>query len=310
MSAAGAPPAPPAIPPPAVPPAATPACGFIGWGPESAAMLEALRRRFPDVEARATALAPAAGGSAGRAASGAATGTARAAAVPRAPLARSVPTLEGLFQAAELVFAEGGQKALEAHLAMIRLAISDRHVLVLLGGGWALEPLLEQLKERKLARCMLLPTRPGTLGTLAFYASPYFSPQELADFRALFAHLELVVELREERHFDVLQGLADFAPAAFYTVIEAMADGVVMMGFSRAAALQILASLLLGAAERVLEGQASAAVLRERALEVDVAAAGLIELESAGIRGALMRAIQRTVRKPRTAILPSPEEPD
>jgi pyrroline-5-carboxylate reductase len=266
-----------------------PACGFIGWGPESAALLEALRRRFPDIESRAAALA---------------SGTVRA------PLPRVMPSLEGLFQASELVFAEGGLKALQPHLPMIRLAISDRHVLVLLGGGWSLDALLGQLRERKLARCMLLPTSPGTLGTLAFYASPYFAPEELAAFRGLFDHLELCVELREERHFEVLQGLIDFAPAAFYTVMEAMADGVVMMGFSRAAAVQVLASLLHGAAQRVLSGEASAAQLREQALEVDVAAAGLIELESAGIRGALMRAVQQAVRHPRTAIVSLPDEQD
>lgn len=271
-------------------PATAPACGFIGWGPESAALLDALRARFPDVDARATALA--AGGA-------------------QAPGLRAVPSVEGLFQAAELVFAEGGPAALQAHLPVIRLAISDRHVLVLLGPGWSLQALLGQLHERKLARCVLLPTSPGTLSTLAFYASPYFAPEELAAFRALFAHLELCVELREERHFEVLQGLADFAPAAFYTVMEAMADGVVMLGFSRAVALKLLASLLHGAAQRVLEGAESPAQLREQALEIDVAAAGLVELESAGIRGAFMRAIQRAVRSPRTAgAFPSPEEQD
>jgi pyrroline-5-carboxylate reductase len=184
---------------------------------------------------------------------------------------------------------------------MIRLAISDRHVLVLLGADWSLAALLETLHERKLARCMLLPGSPEHLTTVAYYASPFLDPADREALRALFAHLELCVELREERHFDVLQGLADFAPAAFYTVMEAMADGVVMMGFSRSAALKLLASLLHGAARRVLEGEATAGQLREQALEIDVAAAGLIELESAGIRGALMRAMQRAVRRPRTA---------
>jgi pyrroline-5-carboxylate reductase len=200
--------------------------------------------------------------------------------------------------------------ALEPHLATIRLAISDRHALVLLGGGWSMAALLESLKERKLARCMLLPTSPGRLGALAFHTAPYFTPQERARLRALFAHLDPVVELGEERQFDVLQGLADFAPAAFYTVLEAMADGVVMMGFSRAAAMQVLASLLHGAAQRLLDGEGTAAQLREQALEVDVAAAGLIELESAGIRGALMRAVNKSVRRPRTATLPTQEDRD
>lgn len=258
-----------------------PAFGFIGWGAESAAMLAALQERYPQIAETAAVLAP------GQA---------------QGPLQRAIPTLEGLFAAADIIFAEGGTEFLEPHLPMMRLAISDRHILVLLGGGWSVEALLEHLRERKLARCMLLPTKPGTLGTLAYYAAPFFSPQEQEALRSLFGHLSLCVELKEEAHFEVLRGLADFAPAAFYTIIEAMADGVVMMGFSRVAAVKFLASLLDGAARRMLEEDASPAMLREQAMEMDVAAAGLIELESAGIRGTIMRAIQRAVRHPRTAI--------
>jgi pyrroline-5-carboxylate reductase len=255
-------------------PGAAPAVGFIGWGPESAAMLEVLRRRFPDIDAAASALAGAAG---------------------PPPPARTLPSLEGLFQAARLIFVEGGRSALDPHLAMVRLAISDRHWLVLLGDDWSVEELLGHLKERKLARCMLLPTAPDTLGSLAYYATPFFPPQELAAFRELFSHLELCVPLQAEAHFEVLRGLADFAPAAFFTVLEALADGVVMMGFPRRAAMGYLASVLHGAAGRLLEPGSSAALLREQALESRVAAAGLIELEAAGIRGTLMRAIQRAV---------------
>jgi len=40
-----------------------------------------------------------------------------------------------------------------------------------------------------------------------------------------------------------------------------------------------------------------------------LAAAGLIELESAGIRGTLLRAIQRAVRRPGTANSVPPDEP-
>jgi len=291
---------------PAAGAAQAPACGFIGWGPESAAMLAALRGRFPEIDARCTLLAGSAN-DAGRGVDGAA--RAGAPALPPPP-ARTLPSLEALFQGATLVFAEGGAAALAPHLPLIRLAISDRHVLVLLGGGWSLAALLTPLSERKLARCMLLAGRPGSPGTLAYFTAPYFSAEERAAFAGLFAHLELCVELREERHFELLQGLVDFAPAAFYTTLEAMADGVVMLGFSRAAAMRILASLLEGAARRVLEGEITPAQLREQALEVDVAAAGLIELESAGIRGALMRAIQKSVRRPRTAALTPSEERD
>ncbi len=255
-------------------PGRRPTIGYIGWGPESAAMLETLQARYPGIADEAVTLA----------------------AAPRpGPLGRTLPSLEALFQSAEIIFAEGGQAVLEPHLPMVRLAISDRNVLVLLGAGWSVESLLHPLKERKLARCMLLPGPEGGHDGVAFYAAPYFAPEEREAFRDLFAHLGLCIELEEEAHFEVLHGLADFAPAALYTVLEAMADGVVMLGFSRSAALRFLASLLQGAARRIIHEDATASQLRERALEIDVAAAGLIELESAGIRGTMMRAVQRAV---------------
>ncbi|NIP74197.1 MAG: hypothetical protein GWO16_14810, partial [Gammaproteobacteria bacterium] len=209
-----------------------PVCGFVGWGPESAALLDALRGTDPERAPHAVALAG-------------------AGAPPE--VARTVPSVEALFASAQLIVAEGGAAALEPHLATIRLAISDRHVLVLLGSGWSLEPLLTHLHERKLVRCLLLPAQSGTAGSLAFHPTPYFTASELAAFKATFAHLELCVELRDERHFELVQGLADFAPAVFYTVLEAMGDSMVMMGFSRDAAVNLVASLLHGTAQRVLD---------------------------------------------------------
>lgn len=275
--------------------------GFIGWGAESLAMLDALREWRPGIEKEAMAFGADSAG---------------------VPLGRTTPSLESLFRHAEVIFVEGSADFLTTHLPMVRLAISDRHILVLLGRGWSMAAMQDILQERKLARCMLLPTSPGTLRTMAYLTSPYFSPEERESFQSMFSALDLCVELKEESHFDVLKALAEFAPAALYTIIEAMADGVVMMGFPRAAAFKYLASLLHGAAGRILEGKTPPGELREQALSVEVAAAGLIEMESSGIRGTMMRAIQRAVdhrtvdyraddrhRGKRPPSQPSPEEP-
>jgi len=254
-----------------------PPLGFIGWGAESAALLEMLRSRDPGVVGRATLLAGEVG---------------------QTPLSHAIPSAEGLFRAAEIVFAEGGPAVLEPHLPGIRLAISDRHVLVLLGGGWSLGALLEHLHERKLARMMVLPTASdasGVRGTVAFHAAPYFLPGELSDFRRLFDHLDVCAQLREEAQFESLLGLAEFAPAAFFTMLEAMTDGMVMMGVPRATALEYLSALMQDSVRRLTEPGATPGRLREESLSVAVAAAGMIELESAGMRGMIMRAIDRAV---------------
>ena len=267
------------------------AFGFIGWGAESQAMLDALREWRPGIEKEALCFG---------------------ADSANPPLERTTPSLESLFRNTEVIFAEGGPDFLALHLPMVRLAISDRHQLVLLGRGWSMAAMLDILKERKLARCMLLPSSPGTLRTMAYLTSPYFSPEERESFQAMFSSLDLCVELKDESHFEVLESLAEFAPAAIYTIIEAMADGVVMMGFPRAAALKYLASLLHGSIESILAGKTAPGELREQALSVEVAAAGLIEMESSGIRGIMMRAIQRAVDhrgKKRPPSQPSLQEP-
>jgi pyrroline-5-carboxylate reductase len=259
-------------------PAGTPNLGFIGWSDESAAVFSLLQGRFEGLAESASILAREG---------------------ERSPLERRIPSVEGLFQTAGVIFASGGRDALDTHLPTIRLAISDSHVLVLLGDGWSLEELLGHLNERKLVRAMVLPVAQGSPGAVAFHLSPYFSEAEAQAFRELFGHLELCIELQQESQIEVLRGLAGFAPAAFYTLLESLIDGVVTMGVPRPAALQYLTALLSGAVGRLLDGEGSPARLREQALEMEVAAAGLVELESAGMRGAVMRSIRKSVEHSR-----------
>lgn len=259
-------------------PAGTPNLGFLGWSEESAAVFSLLQGRFEGLAESASILAREGEPS---------------------PLERRIPSVEGLFQTAGIILASGGRDALEPHLPTIRLAISDSHVLVLLGDGWSLEEMLGHLHERKLVRAMVLPAGQGSAGAVAFHFSPYFTEAEAQAFLDLFGHLELCIELQQESQFEVLRGLADFAPAAFYILLESLIDGVVTMGVPRPAALQYLTALLSGAVGRLLDGEGSPARLREQALETEVAAAGLVELESAGMRGAVMRSIRKSVEHSR-----------
>ncbi len=130
---------------------------------------------------------------------------------------------------------------------------------------------------------------------MAFYAATYLNPAELSGFRGLFGGLELVLELESERQFEVVLGLAELAPAAIFTIMDAMADGALMMGLPRETALKFIATVLLGSAQELIESGRHPALLRESALESSSAAAGLMELETAGIRGLLMRAVRETM---------------
>lgn len=250
--------------------------GFVGWSAEAAAMLDVLREGAPEAARAAVVLG---GGE------------------QRPEALRPVPTVEALFEAATHVFVAGGPSLLAPYLPMMRLAITDRHVLTLLGSGWRMDDVLAHLHERKVVRTVLLASSPGRAAVAAYYAAPHLDPADRETYRQLFAHLELTLPLNAEAHVEVLQALAAFTPAAFATVLEAMADAMVMTGLGREPMLRVLATLLQGATGRMLEEGVSPATLREAALSQPVAASGLVELEAAGVRGALMRAVQQALRR-------------
>ena len=255
-----------------------PALGFVGWGAESRLVWDALSERFPDLEKSVQLYLP------GRAAG-------------PLPAVKPLPTVEALFSVSRVIFIGGKPEELEPVLPLMRLAVSDRHILVVMGHNWSMGTLLRQLHERKLVRCLVSPLPGAGSSLIAFHAAPYLAPEDLEIFRGLFSHLELLLELPSEAQFRVVLGLAGFAPAVFYTIMDAIADGALMMGLSRPVALKFVATLLAGAAQNLLEEGAHPALLRERALEHEVAAAGVLEVESAGIRGLMMRAIQRSTEE-------------
>lgn len=254
--------------------AAPPRVGFIGWGAASAVMQAHLRARGA--------------------------GAMRVFAVndhrqPPAGVER-IGSIEALFQQTELIIVETEPAQLVPHLPLMRLAISDRHTLVMIGPGWCLDELLHHLHERKLMRCLVRPG-PGPGQTLlAFFAAPFIDRAGVDSFKGWFGGLGLLLELPSEAQFEVAQTLVDIAPAAFLTILDALADGALMMGMPRRPALEVVASVLESTAAALRAASAQPERLRDEALQSHVAATGLMELESAGIRGLMMRVVREATR--------------
>lgn len=254
--------------------------GFAGWGQANQMIFQLLQARSPRLGAELRLLAPAAGTD-----------------IPAD--VRTVPTVEGLLGESGPIFVDLDSAALQQVLPLMRLAISDRNIMVLAGDGLSAGTVLRHLHERKLIRCLVTPFQSPAQATLAYYATPYVQRSEMAVFRALFEHVECVVQLDSEVQFEVARGLAGVAPAVFFTMVDAMADGALMTGLPRAEALPFLASVMLGAAHVLRESGEHPALLRERTLAAAAAAAGLMEFESAGLRGLMMRVVDKAIRQTR-----------
>jgi len=102
----------------------------------------------------------------------------------------------------------------------------------------------------------------------------------------------------QEKLLNAVTGLSGSGPAYGYTVIEALADGGVLMGLPRAAALRLAAQTMLGAAKMVLETQRHPAVLRDEVTSPGgTTIAGLEALEAEGLRNALIQAVRAAAER-------------
>jgi pyrroline-5-carboxylate reductase len=101
-----------------------------------------------------------------------------------------------------------------------------------------------------------------------------------------------------EKLLDAVTGVSGSGPAYIYTVIEALADGGVLMGLPRAAALRLAAQTVSGAAQMVLETGKHPATLRDEVTSPGgTTISGLEQLEKHGLRHALMQAVRAATEK-------------
>ncbi|MDE0569515.1 MAG: pyrroline-5-carboxylate reductase, partial [Verrucomicrobiales bacterium] len=96
-----------------------------------------------------------------------------------------------------------------------------------------------------------------------------------------------------EKQIDAITGLSGSGPAYIYTVIEALADGGVLVGLPEDQALLLAAQTVSGAAEMILQTGEHPASLRDQvASPGGTTVAGLAALESGKLRATLIDAVR------------------
>ena len=136
-------------------------------------------------------------------------------------------------------------------------------------------------------------------GASAFALGTRATEEDAEAARKIFGSVGLAVRLKEEL-LDAVTGLSGSGPAYVYTIIEALADGGVLMGLPRALALQLAAKTVAGSAAMVLESGEHPAALRDQvASPGGTTIAGLEAIEEGGLRSALISAVRAATERAR-----------
>jgi pyrroline-5-carboxylate reductase len=146
-------------------------------------------------------------------------------------------------------------------------------------------------------RCM--PNTPCLVGAgaTALCRGTHATHDHLQLAQSLFSAVGESVEV-EERLMDAVTGLSGSGPAYVYMMIEAMADGGVMAGLTRDTARMLAAQTVYGAAKMVLSSDDHPAQLRDNVTTPGgTTIAALAVLERAGLRTALMDAIEAATKR-------------
>jgi pyrroline-5-carboxylate reductase len=169
-------------------------------------------------------------------------------------------------------------------------------ILVSIAAGVCLRDMAEILPSVKIARAM--PNTPGIIGKGMTVVSPAasMSSDDTDRVLAIFSTIGRCRVLGEE-HLNAVTGLSGSGPAFACVILEALADGGVMMGLPRDVAIELAAQMFLGTAELVLtSGRHPAELKDEVTTPAGCTIAGLLMLEDGKIRSTLARAIQESSR--------------
>lgn len=146
-----------------------------------------------------------------------------------------------------------------------------------------------------------MPNTPALVGAgaTALARGKYATSADMEKAGRIFNCVGLTVEVPESL-MDAVTGLSGSGPAYVFLLLEALADGGVMMGLPRDLALKLAAQTMMGAARMVLETGIAPALLKEKVTTPGgTTIHGLYRLEAGGVRAAIMEAVRAATERAR-----------
>jgi len=199
---------------------------------------------------------------------------------------------------ADVIFLAVKPQQMTGVMVEIRPKITTDKLVVSIAAGVRLDTLAEGLgAETRLVRVM--PNTPCLVGRAAcgYCVSKAATADDAQLINRLLSAVGIAVGV-DEKLMDAVTGLSGSGPAFVYVVIEALSDAGVRMGLPRTVATALAAQTVGGAAEMVLSTGEHTGVLKDRVTSPGgTTIAGLQALEAAGLRAALMAAVEAATHR-------------
>ncbi|MDE0632051.1 MAG: pyrroline-5-carboxylate reductase [Caldilineaceae bacterium] len=183
-------------------------------------------------------------------------------------------------------------------LADLRGNLSQDALVISIMAGVRIQSLQSGLGHDRIVRSM--PNTPAQVGKGMTVWTDTASVNE-ADRAAAQAILEAMGEavyVAEEHYLDMATGLSGSGPGFVYLLLEALIDAGVHIGFSRDQSQQMVLQTVAGSVELMRQSGLHPADLRNRVTSpAGTTAAGTLVLERAGVRSALIDAVDTAYRR-------------
>lgn len=147
-----------------------------------------------------------------------------------------------------------------------------------------------------------MPNAPAQVGEgmAAICPGLHATDEHLKVAEEILSHVGRVVRLSEQ-HMDAVTAVSGSGPAYFALLAEAMVDAGLMLGLSRAVATELVVQTMLGTATLLRDAHMHPVELREAVTSPGgTTIMAIRELEQAGVRAALLNAIQAAMERSRT----------
>jgi len=149
--------------------------------------------------------------------------------------------------------------------------------------------------------CRAMPNAPATVheGMAGLAAGAHAGEAELALAEETLGHVGAVVRVPEEA-MDAVTAVSGSGPAYFALLAEAMIEAGFLLGLSREVSTQLVVQTMLGTAKQLRDEKMHPVELRESVTSPGgTTIAAIRELEQAGVRAALLNAVQAAMDRSR-----------